>query len=103
MKCVYVCSPMHGDIIRNRKRAKEYSKYVYKSGCIPIAVQFYLENATGLSEAKGDRKELLRLGKEMLNICDELWYFGDYISEGMKGEIELAKELGIKIRYVEKI
>jgi len=36
----------------------------------------------------------------MLEKCDELWVCGGRISSGMKAEIELAKQLGIPIRYV---
>lgn len=97
MKKVYICSQMRGKIVENRRKAKMYAKMVYRRGCLPIAVQFYLEEATGLSEKKGDRKELLELGKEFVKVCDEVWVFGDVISEGMKGEIELAEELKIPV------
>lgn len=91
---------MHGDFEKNREKAKQYSQYVYSLGYLPICVQIYLEEATGLSEQDGKREELLELGKEMLLLCNELWIFGDKISEGMKGEIELAKNKGIIVKSV---
>lgn len=39
------------------------------------------------------------LGLELLKRCDELWCFGDKITEGMKAEIKLAKELQIPVVY----
>ena len=33
------------------------------------------------------------MGLELLKLCDEVWVFGDKISEGMKKEIEFAKSL----------
>ena len=35
----------------------------------------------------------------LLGKCDELWVFGDRISEGMKTEIDVAKKRRQKIRY----
>ena len=32
--------------------------------------------------------------------CDELWYFGDSVSEGMRNEICYATEHGIPVRFV---
>ncbi len=38
------------------------------------------------------------MGAELLKECSELWVFGQP-SEGMKEEIELAKRIGIPVRY----
>ncbi len=38
------------------------------------------------------------MGLELLKLCDEVWVFGDKISEGMKKEIEFAKKLNIEIK-----
>lgn len=89
---------MKGDFAANREKAKQYSQEVYKRGHLPICVQIYLEEATGITEEEGSREELLMLGKEFLLMCDELWIFGDRISKGMEGEILLAAEKGIIIR-----
>jgi hypothetical protein len=91
---------MQGDFSNNREKAKIYSQEVYKRGFLPICVQIYLEDATGMTEQNGKREELLNLGKEMLLMCDELWIFGDRISKGMEGEILLAAEKGIIIRRI---
>jgi hypothetical protein len=39
------------------------------------------------------------MGQEWMWAMQEMWVFGETISEGMKEEIDLAKFLGIKIRY----
>ena len=98
MKKVYICSPFTGDIKKNIENAKIYSRSVYKLGYLPICVHIYLEEATGLCEVNGDREELLKLGREMVKICDEIFVFGRE-SSGMKGEIKLAKRLKKKITY----
>ena len=40
------------------------------------------------------------MGLSLLKECLELWYFGDFVTEGMKKEIDTAVQLGIPIRYV---
>lgn len=48
-----------------------------------------------------EREIALEMGKEMILKCDELWSFGNTISEGMFTEIDFAKENGIVTRRVE--
>jgi len=99
MKKVYVCSRYSGNIELNIARAKSFSQLIYSQGCLPICVHLFLEASTGLSEALGNRSKLLELGLEFIKLCDEVWVFDvDGISEGMSGEIVLAKSLGIKCR-----
>lgn len=45
-------------------------------------------------------KPALAIGLEMLQRCDELWYFGSVISEGMAAEIKAAKELGVPVKHM---
>lgn len=39
-------------------------------------------------------------GMSLLWFCDEMWVFGDVISEGMEAEIRFCKNLNIRIRYI---
>ena len=110
MKKVYVCSPVKGDqnsvlvIKDNIARAALYSKFIFENGYLPICPHIYLEAATGLNEANspGDREPVIRLGLELLILCDELWVFGvkpGGESSGMKNEIKEAEKRGIKVVY----
>ena len=73
---IFVCSPMRGDrpyttakYNRNMRAAPQYSK-------------------------------TLEMSKQLLERCDEVWVFDENgTSEGMKGEIELASQLGKQVRY----
>jgi hypothetical protein len=47
-----------------------------------------------------ERQLALDMGLVMLSACDELWCYGDRISQGMMAEITEAKRLGIPIRRV---
>lgn len=102
MRKVYICSPFRGEVEKNIEKAKVFSKWVYNKGILPITVHFYLEEATGLSEEKGDRNELINLGCEMLLMCDECWVFGNTITEGMKKELEIAYNQNIEVKYIKE-
>lgn len=39
-------------------------------------------------------------GLSLLWFCDELWVFGDEISEGMKSEIQFCRNLNIPVRKI---
>ena len=95
---VYICSPYAGDIVLNTENARRYSKYAVDSGCIPVTPhllfpQFLDENNPN------ERKLGLHFGNVLQDKCSAVWVFGEYISEGMKAEIERAKRERQKIRY----
>jgi len=53
-----------------------------------------------LKEEDPDERDLgIRLGLEQLVMCDELWVFGEEISQGMSKEISFAEERGIPIKH----
>lgn len=98
-KLVYVCSPVRGDVEANVAKAKEYCKTVLIMGYIPLAPHVAYSGMLD-DEIPEERETALALGLALVRRCDELWIFGDHISEGMKGEIELAKEIGIPVKTV---
>lgn len=96
---VYVCSPLAGEIEANIRKAREYSKFVAKEGNTPIA-----PHITELfNDTIPEERELgLSLGIDYLRKADELWVFGDRISNGMAAEIKLAQEeLHIPIYHID--
>lgn len=100
MKKIYVCSRLAGDIENNIEKAKGYARFVVKEcGAIPIAPHIYftqfLDDTVPEERAFGTMAGLL-----LLSDCDELWYFGDSVSQGMVREIIATKEQGIPVRYV---
>ncbi len=98
-KLVYVCSPVKGNVEVNIAKAKGYCRSVLIAGHIPLAPHVALSGVLD-DRIQQERETALSLGLELLKRCDELWRFGDIVSEGMKGEIELAKELGIPVKAV---
>jgi len=47
-----------------------------------------------------DRRKALEMNKKLLEFCDELWIFGDEITEGMKGEIEYLRKIKEEDRII---
>ena len=100
MKLVYVCSPLRGDIDTNLINAMYYSKYVAICGYIPITPHLYFTRF--LNDIVDEERELgIKMGMELLKHCDEIWVFGDYISKGMRNEINVACEIGITLKFID--
>lgn len=99
-KLVYICSPLRGDVLKNLTNAAGYCREVVEQwpDVIPIAPHIYFTQF--LNDNKPSERSLgLEMGLALLDLCDELWVYGiDNPSEGMKAEIEYAKEHDIEIR-----
>lgn len=94
---IFVCSPYRGDVDAHVKCARRYCRYVVKQGGIPFAPHLLFTQFLDDSKATDRRKGML-MGAEMLKLCDELWVFGEP-STGMQAEIDLAKHMGIPVRW----
>ncbi|MBQ7726659.1 MAG: hypothetical protein IJT66_05890 [Clostridia bacterium] len=96
-KRVYICAPLGGNIAGNVERAKRYTKYALFCGAAPVTPHFY---ALCLDDGNPKEREMgLRAGKSLLWLCDELWVFGENVTEGMKSEITFCEALGIPVRH----
>ena len=95
---IYVCSPYKGEIAKNTANARKYCRFVVKRGGLPIAVHLLFPQFMD-DENPTERKRALEMGLELIKICDELWVFGSFFSAGMETEIDIAKELKIKVRF----
>ena len=93
---VYICSPYAGDVEKNTFRARAFSRFAVEKKYIPIAPHLlcpqYLDEET-------ERWLGLKMGIVFMGKCEEVWVFGDVISEGMEAEIEKAKRMRKKIKY----
>jgi len=100
MKLIFVCSPFQGKK-ENIEKAKKYCRYVLELGYIPIAPHIYFPQFMDDSKPE-ERRRALEMNKKLMEFCDELWVFGDEITEGMKEEIEHFKKLKgeDKIKYM---
>lgn len=93
---VYICSPYAGDVEKNTYRARAFSRFAVEKKYIPIAPHLlcpqYLNEET-------ERWLGLKMGIVFMGKCEEIWVFGDVVSEGMAAEIDKAKRMRKKIRY----
>lgn len=99
MKLIFIASPYAGDIERNIEYAKQACRHVLDKGnaffCPHLLYPQILDDNN-----PEERKLGIRLGKEVLAKCDELWAFSNHISSGMFKEIEYARERGIPVKRV---
>lgn len=99
MKKVYICSPLRGDYNSNINNACLYSRYLVNLGYLPVTPHIYFTRFLDDTKPK-EREKAIELGLHLLRFCDELWIFGDHISEGMVKEVDLAKYLNIPITRI---
>lgn len=93
---VYVASPYAGDTARNTEDAIRYSRFAVDSGAIPLAPHLLLPRY--MSE-ETEREEAMFMNMVFLGKCEQLWVFGDRITEGMAAEIAKAQKRRMPIRY----
>lgn len=93
---VYVASPFVGDITRNTENAIRYCRFTVDSGAIPFAPHLFLPRF--MSE-KTEREAAMFMNMVFLGKCEQLWVFGDKITNGMTAEIAKAKKQRIPVRY----
>lgn len=98
MKKVYICSPLGGNIQENLKKAKQYARYAFICGTAPVVPHFY---ALCLNDNIPKEREIgMAAGLSLLWFCDEMWIFGDEVTESMKAEMQFCKSLNIPVRKV---
>ena len=98
MKTIFIGHPIGGDIKGNIEKVLKICAEVHTKEIIPVAP--YLISLKYLNDEVVEDRQL---GMDANHECfrrgyiDELWLFGDRISEGMRVEVNLAKELNIPI------
>lgn len=99
-KLIFVSSRLRGDMENNMKLAECLCRIVALKGHIPIAPHIYFTRF--LDDRNSNERDLgLTSGLELLKLCEEMWVFSmDGISEGMQKELDFAKKIGKKIRYL---
>ena len=95
---VYICSPYSGNIDFNVTNARIYCKYAVDNKCIPIAPHLLFPQFM-IDEEPTDRELAMFMNMVLLSKCEEIWVFGNTISQGMGQEIAKAEKRRMKIRY----
>ena len=88
MKRIFISHPFAGDPEGNRRRVDEICKNIKDALPIsPMHLFGFIEE-----ETEEHREEIMRVCKRMIDICDEVWIYGD--SPGCREEKEYAKKTG---------
>lgn len=106
-KKIFVCSPYRplseteesrkAELESNIRRAKTACRILTTLGFMPLAPHLYFTTFLR-DEEKRERENGIQLGLQWLEEADEVWVFGDTISEGMAVEIARANELDKPVR-----
>ena len=98
---VYICSPYAGDIDKNVKAARVYSRFAVDRGFIPFAPHLLFPQF--MDDTNPQERELgLFFGNALMSKCSEVWVFGSVISPGMQTEIKRARWKNYRLRYFTK-
>ena len=98
-KLVYVASPLSGDVEKNLDFARQACLSAMAQGVTPFAPHLLYPQM--LDDNDPVQRELgMKMGNQMLALCDELWLCGDRISPGMASEKKLAEELDIPVQRI---
>ena len=95
---VYICSPFSGKVKKNKKNARKYCRFALEQHTIPFAPHLLFPQFMDDNNPK-ERQTAMFMNMVMLGKCEQLWVFGENYSNGMKAEIQKAKERRKKIRY----
>lgn len=93
-KLVYIASPYAGDVEANVTFAKAACRYAMEQGATPVAA---LYPAVLDDDIPAEREAGIRMGRRVLEACDEVWLCGSRISQGMNCELAAAGQLGIPV------
>ena len=98
---IYVATRYAGDVEANVKAAIRYCRMVIDRGYMPIASHLLYPRI--LRDDDPVERELgILFGLALLRDCDEVWVFGE-VSPGVAREIEEAKQLHKRIRFMEEV
>lgn len=108
-KKIFVCSPYRPkskdpkiakqQLEANINRAMLACKYITSIGYIPMCPHLYFTGFLDDSDCL-ERQLGLSFAQDWLLDCDEIWVFGDEITEGMSDELETARNWDIPISYM---
>jgi hypothetical protein len=95
---VYICSPLRGDVERNTRNACRYARFAVGKGVIPFAPHLHYPRFMDDGDPR-ERSLAMAFGLTHLSKCDQIWVFGNTLSEGMRHEVQYARRYGIPVRY----
>jgi len=96
-KVVYICIPYSDDPDEGIRNARRYARIAHEKGYVPIASHLLFPEILNMDNKQENKAGLVFL----LSHCDELWAFGEKLTDGMRKEISTARELRINIKFLD--
>ena len=94
LKRVFISHPFKSDPESNKQKAEGICRELISKGEIlpisPLHLFSFVEDENGI------REDIIQACFQIIETCDELWVYGN--SKGCKREVELAKQVGVKVR-----
>lgn len=101
MKKIFICSPFRGNIEENTQAAQFFAKVIIGTGRIPIAPHLYFPQFLD-EDNPNERMNGIEMGLELMDVCDEVYVLGFNITEGMRFELNHAREKRISVRLYDE-
>lgn len=103
MNKIYVCSPFRTNKLftekENIENAIKYARQVIEQGDMPIVPHLMYPQI--LDDSKdSDREKGINFDLELILLCDKVYVFGDFISDGMRKEIQFAQKSKMRIEFL---
>ena len=99
MTKVFVSHPLAGDFEGNRQKVDRICRRIASLGLLPIS-PLHLFSFYDI-EVDVVRAEILQVCFRLIDLCDEVWMYGD--SEGCRMEADYAERSGKAVRQWERI
>lgn len=97
-KIIYIAHPIGGDVDANIKKVLAIVRELNLSGLPIVPFAPYIVDVLALDDSDPDQRNRgFENNKQLFQMIDEVWLYGDKISSGMKTEIDWANELGIPV------
>lgn len=95
---IYVSAPLGKDWDEDIENAAKYYEFTLQSECVPVGPHAYA-TMFGVNEAS-EIKRLRQAGMSLIWFCDEIWVFGEQITESMQEEISFGRNMKIRMRQI---
>lgn len=97
-KIVYIAHPIGGDVEGNVKKVLDIVRELNMSGLDIVPFAPYIVDVLALDDNDIEQRARgFENNRQLFQLIDEVWLYGDKISSGMTTEIEWAFELGIPV------
>lgn len=90
-KIIYLCSPYSGNVEQNIKNACIAAKEAILADNVAPIIPHLMYPVILDDDIPEERALGIDLDIDLISKCDELWYYGDIISSGMRAEIDFAQ------------